>query len=410
MSELAVRVTNLGKRFRIGGKKPGRLLSESMIDVVTDPIKRIAQLGKALPDDQTLWALKDVSFDVKVHEVVGIIGRNGAGKSTLLKILSRVAEPTVGRIEIRGRSSSLLEVGTGFHPELTGRENVFLNGAILGMRKREILAKFDDIVEFSGISKFLDTPVKHYSSGMAVRLAFSVAAHLDPEILMVDEVLAVGDLEFQKRCLGKMENVVKDGRTILFVSHQMNAVRRLCQSCVWIDGGTIRMRGPTPMVVSAYESASLSRSLQEELEDESAAYTTRFLRWQFTGAQDEPNNWLVTDGPFQVRFTVRVHKSIVNGHHGLALWNDNDQLMWGFAKEGLQLKAGVHEFTYDIPALPLRPGTYRWQISLWDGANKLDDWFGVPEMIIATSPMSHPADDWTGILNLPCTFDMQELK
>src|SRR5256886_515725 len=208
--------------------------------------------------EETFWALKDVSLEVREGEVLGLIGRNGAGKTTLLKILSRITRPTEGWAEIHGRVGSLLEVGTGLHPELTGRENTFLSGAILGMSKAEIECKFDEIVGFAELEKFIDTPVKHYSSGMYVRLAFAVAAHLEPEILLVDEVLAVGDINFQKKCLGKMGDVARGGRTVVLVSHQLNQIRRLCHRVVWIDDGSVREDRPTHEVVSAYESAMLS--------------------------------------------------------------------------------------------------------------------------------------------------------
>jgi lipopolysaccharide transport system ATP-binding protein len=204
-----------------------------------NPLLKIGQEDKSSLDGETLWALRDVSFQVEQGEVLGIIGRNGAGKSTLLKILSRVTAPTSGRVKVKGRIASLLEVGTGFHPELTGRENVYLNGAILGMTREEVTRKFDEIVDFAEVEKFIDTPVKRYSSGMYVRLAFAVAAHLDPEILLVDEVLAVGDAEFQKKCLGKMGDVAKEGRTVLFVSHNMAAVQRLCTKTAWVNRGNL---------------------------------------------------------------------------------------------------------------------------------------------------------------------------
>jgi lipopolysaccharide transport system ATP-binding protein len=212
-----------------------------------------AQSSMQSSQEDVIWALNDVSFEVNEGEVLGIIGKNGAGKSTLLKILSRITEPTSGSAEFDGRLSSLLEVGTGFHPELTGRENIFLNGAILGMRKREIEVKFDEIVKFAEIEKFIDTPVKRYSSGMYVRLAFAVAAHLEPEILLVDEVLAVGDIAFQKKCMGKMGEVARGGRTVLFVSHNMGAIRNLCGSAIWLDNGRIVKKGATDEVVRDYE-------------------------------------------------------------------------------------------------------------------------------------------------------------
>ncbi|MGQ9763216.1 MAG: ABC transporter ATP-binding protein, partial [Thermogutta sp.] len=229
MSDIAIRVEKLSKKFVLGERVGIKTFRETLQDVFTAPFRRWVRgngthNAEKVDTDREIWALKDVSFEVKHGEVLGIIGPNGAGKSTLLKILSRITEPTAGYAEIRGRVGSLLEVGTGFHPELTGRENVYLNGAILGMSRVEIRQKFDDIVSFAGVEKFIDTPVKRYSSGMQVRLAFAVAAHLDPEILIVDEVLAVGDAEFQKRCLGKMDEVAHSGRTVLFVSHNMAAV------------------------------------------------------------------------------------------------------------------------------------------------------------------------------------------
>lgn len=249
-----IKVENLGKKYVIGHQKPERYLA--LRDVLTDGAKRLFNFGRrnASLDDtkEDFWALKEVSFEIKEGERLGIIGRNGAGKSTLLKVLSRITEPTVGRISIKGRVASLLEVGTGFHPELTGRENIFLNGAVLGMRRREIMRKFDEIVAFSEVERFLDTPVKRYSSGMYVRLAFAVAAHLEPEILVVDEVLAVGDLQFQQKCLGKMENVSREGRTVLFVSHNMEAIQRLCSRSVLLSGGKIVSDGPTPEVIHKY--------------------------------------------------------------------------------------------------------------------------------------------------------------
>lgn len=245
-SNAAIRVENLGKKFVIGHQLEGDLRGSFS--------RRFGRLlGSAGGSREEFWALKDISFEILRGEAVGIIGRNGAGKSTLLKILSRITHPTTGRFEINGRVSSLLEVGTGFHPELTGRENIYLNGTILGMRRAEIRQKLDAIIDFSGVEKFLDTPVKHYSSGMKVRLAFSVAAHLEPEILIVDEVLAVGDAEFQKKCLGKMDEVSKgEGRTVLFVSHNMGAVENLCSKGILLSGGKIEMIGSTQKVIQKY--------------------------------------------------------------------------------------------------------------------------------------------------------------
>ncbi len=254
----AISVENISKVYRLG-EIGGRTIQSDFarwcakLQGKPDPTLKIGQEHHARLMGEEFWALDDVSFEVKQGEVLGIIGRNGAGKSTLLKILSQVTTPTYGEINFKGRIASLLEVGTGFHPELTGRENVFLNGAILGMTKAEIRGKFDEIVAFSGIEQFIDTPVKRYSSGMYVRLAFAVAAHLEPEILIVDEVLAVGDAEFQKKCLGKMESVSgKEGRTILFVSHQTSAVTRLCKKALWMDGGRVKDYGQADLIASEY--------------------------------------------------------------------------------------------------------------------------------------------------------------
>lgn len=273
MSDIAICVENLSKQYRIGtGRAPYKTLRESLTHALASPLRRLwrrepenRRTGEPAPlpvspmprgsvsqENDTIWALKDVSFSVRHGEVLGIVGRNGAGKSTLLKILSRITKPTTGRAEIHGRVGSLLEVGTGFHPELTGRENIYLNGAILGMRKAEIDRKFDEMVAFAEVEKFIDTPVKHYSSGMYVRLAFAVAAHLDPEILLVDEVLAVGDVAFQRKCLGKMDDVARRGRTILFVSHNMEAVRKLCSRGIVLERGIAEAEGPADTVVAHY--------------------------------------------------------------------------------------------------------------------------------------------------------------
>jgi lipopolysaccharide transport system ATP-binding protein len=253
MSDVAIRVQNLTKLYRIGAKEHApRTLGQTARSLVTAPFDYLRRMSRPPTEEETLWALRDVSFEVNRGEVVGIIGRNGAGKSTLLKILSRITEPTSGRAEIHGRVASLLEVGTGFHPELTGRENIYLNGAILGMKRTEINRKFDEIVAFAEIERFLDTPVKRYSSGMYVRLAFAVAAHLEPEILVIDEVLAVGDAAFQKKCLGKMGDVAKEGRTVLFVSHNMATVQRLCPRTILVSSGSLVMDGPSAETIASY--------------------------------------------------------------------------------------------------------------------------------------------------------------
>lgn len=265
MSDIAIRVEHLSKQYRIGAHlAQHKTFRETLVDAAGAPIRWLH--GERSQTQNTFWALEDVSFDIQHGEAVGIIGRNGAGKSTILKILSRITKPTRGRVEMFGQVGSLLEVGTGFHTELTGRENVYLNGAILGMSRRDIDRKFDEIVDFSGVEKFLDTPVKYYSSGMQVRLAFSVAAYLEPEILIIDEVLAVGDAEFQKKCLGKMNEIAGKGRTVLFVSHNKDAVSRLCRRAILLDGGRLIQDGPTEEVFSQYFSSLNNRNIELTLD------------------------------------------------------------------------------------------------------------------------------------------------
>jgi lipopolysaccharide transport system ATP-binding protein len=309
MSAPAIRVENLSKQYQIGAARPRH---DSLRDHLTDWARSFFRRnghGPASDDNSsnnTIWALKDVSFQVNRGEVVGIVGRNGAGKSTLLKILSRITEPTEGFADVHGRVGSLLEVGTGFHRDLTGRENVYLNGAIIGMKKAEIDRKFDEIVEFSEIAKFIDTPVKHYSSGMYVRLAFAVAVHLDPEILIIDEVLAVGDAAFQKKCLAKMEDATKQGRTVLFVSHNIVAVTNLCSRAIWFDGGKIVEAGVSTTVVKNYV-ASTSEKFDDKLDQvwhdpESAPGNdkVRLRRINIRPESDTAERVLVVSAPFRI--------------------------------------------------------------------------------------------------------------
>jgi len=390
----------LGKEYRRGLQVDGGL-RHSLEAFLRSPIKSLRR-----KKEETFWALKDVSLEVKEGEVLGLIGRNGAGKTTLLKILSRITRPTTGWAEIHGRVGSLLEVGTGFHPELTGRENTFLSGAILGMGRAEIARKFDEIVAFAELEKFIDTAVKHYSSGMYVRLAFAVAAHLEPEILLVDEVLAVGDINFQKKCLGKMGDVARAGRTVVLVSHQLNQIRRLCHRVLWIDAASVRQDGPTHEVVSAYESAMSSGDSSDAQQDRTAVTKARFVRWEIVNVPSAQPYVLETFGPVTVKFALQVNVPVRMGHHGIALFNHDRQLMWGYATDNVQLPAGEHEFSYAFPMLPLRPGSYTWLVSLYDEAELLDSWDCVPEMVVATEPVAHKRDEWAGLLNIPSQFSI----
>lgn len=312
MSNIAISAQHLGKEYALGSgpSSPYGTLRDQIAGAFSAPFRALRRRsnGTAKAKRQTHNALQDISFDIKAGEVVGIIGRNGAGKSTLLKILSRITEPTRGRAEIYGRVCSLLEVGTGFHPELTGRENTYLNGAILGMRKAEIERKFDEIVAFAEIEKFIDTPVKFYSSGMYLRLAFAVAAHLDPEIMVIDEVLAVGDARFQKKCLNKMQDVGQEGRTVLFVSHSMPAVTRLCKRAILLDRGTIVADGPVHQVVSTYLNAGLGTSAAREwaAEDAPRGPTTRLCAVRVRDEQGEITDVIDIRQSFSVEMEFEV--------------------------------------------------------------------------------------------------------
>ncbi|MDF1499269.1 MAG: ABC transporter ATP-binding protein [Anaerolineales bacterium] len=323
MSDLAIHVEGLGKQYRIGGMPSGY---RTLRDALATGFKR---LGSAdfRRENETIWALKDVSFDLQKGQVLGIIGRNGAGKSTLLKLLSRVTEPTEGFAAIHGRVGSLLEVGTGFHPELTGRENIYLNGAILGMKRAEIESKFDEIVDFAEVRKFIDTPVKRYSSGMYLRLAFAVAAHLEPEILVVDEVLAVGDAEFQRKCLGKMSDVAHEGRTVLFVSHNMSAILRLTEETIVLEKGRVAMRGPTPEAVDYYMTSEMARSGERQWERDIAGDSNPFtpMSLRVLDQQGRISDRVFATDPITVEFEYRLSECITGLRVGLYLYTSRGE-------------------------------------------------------------------------------------
>lgn len=414
MSNIAIRVENLSKLYRIGPRERYKALRDTLTDVMYAPFRAVKSIFNGRqsavsgqPSNNYIWALKDVSFEVQCGEVVGIIGRNGAGKTTLLKILSRITEPTEGYAEVRGRVGSLLEVGTGFHPELTGRENIYLSGAILGMKKREIDRKFDEIVDFADVADFIDTPLKHFSTGMQMRLAFAVAAHLETEILLVDEVLAVGDLEFQKKCLGKMEEVSRGGRTVLFVSHQMNQIRRLCERVLWLEGGQIQQEGPTALVVSAYEATMSSGSWVHQERPNALKVKARFVRWEIVEPRSEQPNILTSLGPVKIRLILQVNEALRNCHHGINLWSSDNSILWGWAVNNLSFEVGEYELIYTLPMLPLRPGSYTIHTSIYDENGLIDVWYWVPNLIVATQPMTHPNDFWAGLLNIPCEFEVR---
>jgi lipopolysaccharide transport system ATP-binding protein len=372
MSNLAIRIENLGKQYRIGGPQaPYKTLRESLSGLATAPWRRIRSIGRSSGGDNSFWALRDISFEVQPGEVVGIIGRNGAGKSTLLKILSRITDPTEGYVELRGRVGTLLEVGTGFHPELTGRDNIYLNGAILGMKRSEIERKFDEIVAFAEVERFLDTPVKHYSSGMYLRLAFAVAAHLDPEILIVDEVLAVGDAQFQKKCLGKMEDVARQGRTVLFVSHNMTAMRNLCDEVIWLDNGKIVETGPTSEVIAHYLQTASGHATERIWLDSATApgndkVRLRAARIQLAeGMRDDAIN---VRTPFEIEIEYWNLEPDTRLNLSMVLWNEEQVAAFNTISlrepkwHGRPFPVGLFRSTCAIPANLLNDGRYRVQL------------------------------------------------
>lgn len=421
MSDIAIRVEGLSKRYRIGAKQEKyKTLRNTVTDAALSPFRRVRAMASrnghnvALnsPSEtrksksiETIWALKDISFEIKRGEVVGIIGRNGAGKSTLLKILARITEPTEGYADIRGRVGSLLEVGTGFHPELTGRENIYLNGSILGMKRLEIDQRFDEIVAFAEVEKFVDTPVKHFSTGMYLRLAFSVAAHLDPEILLVDEVLAVGDAAFQKKCLGAMQDVAREGRTVLFVSHNMGAVRTLCSNGILLAEGGISQCGEIGTTIESYY-----RSIGA-LQNGSDTGTGLLGGSQFCFGRisigDGQGNTIQQSQEFLISTTLRLTEvasgfslyCILEDMHGKPVFHLREESPALGIKEIL---ARDYAITINLPALWLNPGLYSiyFKVLLWGeyaSARRVSDKF--PLDVVGTNSLTdsvlHPQATWS---------------
>jgi lipopolysaccharide transport system ATP-binding protein len=401
MKKVAIAIDGISKRYRIGRRERYLALRDVLANAVKAPLRLMRGRSRNGDDEADhIWALKDIQLEIRQGEILGMVGRNGAGKTTLLKVLTRITKPTSGRARIWGRVGSLLEVGTGFHPELTGRDNIFMSGSILGMKKEEIKRRFDEIVEFSGIEKFLDTPAKHYSSGMYTRLGFAVAAHLETEVLLVDEVLAVGDLEFQKKCLGKMKEVSSGGRTVILVSHQMNQIRRLCDKVLWMESGQVRKCGPTAEVVGAYEAAFGSGETVRQGGSGDKKVKARFLSWEIVEPRAELPNLLTTLGPFTVRFRAEINQPVRLGVHGVEINDAAGQLVWGNAAYNLTLHPGIHEFEHRIEGLPLKPGPYSWRVTLFDEFERIDMWDCLPELMIGTKPQGHPRDEWAGFLNV----------
>lgn len=387
-NNIAISVHNLSKCYRIGTREKTReSIGSSIINFLKSPLDNYRKY-KSLYDfsdaetnttNDILWALRDVSFDVKKGEVLGIIGKNGAGKSTLLKILSRITDPTTGKALVRGRMSSLLEVGTGFHQELTGRENIYLNGAILGMTKKEINKKLDDIIDFSGIHKYVDTPVKRYSSGMRMRLAFSVAAHLDPEILVIDEVLPVGDSEFQKKCLGKMQDISGEGRTVLFVSHNMGAILDLCKNAIILEKGKMKAAGKTADIVDMYLESQFSEAEQGNLlkaDNRKGDGRLRFRSLKILKEDGAETKTPISGRPLKARIEYECTEDIQNLNFELSIFNQMGAPAAHCSMESLgkrfNLKKGIGHVTCRIERLPLPLGNYKISLAATDNKGILD--------------------------------------
>ena len=386
-----ISVNKLGKRYRVGKQDQADTLSQNIINLFLSPVKNFRQISNLTSfkkEEDIFWALKDISFEVGHGDVLGIIGHNGAGKSTLLKLLSRITDPSEGEVRIKGRVSSLLEVGTGFHPELSGRDNIYMNGTILGMSKAEVKRKFDEIVEFSGVSKHIDTPVKFYSSGMKVRLGFSVAAHLEPDILIIDEVLAVGDLRFQRKCLGKIDDVSKEGRTILFVSHNMAAVQSLCNRGLVLQEGRIVSMGTIENAVADYIQYSEKKAESNLLFERADRKNGKFVRFKslelFDTETNLKTNFIISGRTIKLEGIIHNNTDsiIKDANIGLAFFNSMDYFLFACGSKAIgkefTLKPGDNHFSCEIPRFPISSGRL-YVTAHCDAGNKVQD--NVPKAI-----------------------------
>lgn len=415
MSDTVISVENVAKSYRLGVIGTGTFFGDlnrwwAKKLGKPDPYAKIGEKDYGNRQGETILALRDINFSVRQGEALGIIGRNGAGKSTLLKVFSQVTAPTSGVVKIKGRIASLLEVGTGFHPELTGRENIYLNGAILGMSRAEVNRKLEEIVDFSGVEQFIDTPVKRYSSGMYVRLAFSVAAHLEPDILVVDEVLAVGDIEFQNKCLGRMGEVAQGGRTVVFVSHNMGAISRFCSRVILLQKGEVFMDGSTQNVIDAYHENLQNKSKMVD-GDRVVNSPMGFTRWSV--GEDSGGMLFQTQSlkPLTLSFRLAVTELIKQAHFGLAIYSTDGQLIWAMKshdvyKEYLDFDRGSYEIKFKIPSLPLKEGHYMLKVSANTRLKQYDVWDVEPVIDVISKTESILPGRWQGIVNMPCEIDI----
>ncbi|MFA7192124.1 MAG: ABC transporter ATP-binding protein [Candidatus Paceibacterota bacterium] len=405
--EPIITAKNIGKRYNINHQQGGYVaLRDVITNAVKSPLKFLKSKVKQVTGIDTkeeFWALRDVNFEINKGEVVGIIGHNGAGKSTLLKILSQITPPTTGEIKINGRVGSLLEVGTGFHPELTGRENIFLNGAILGMKKSEIVKKFDEIIKFADIEKFLDTPVKYYSSGMYVRLAFSVAAHMETDILIIDEVLAVGDSEFQKKCLGKMEDITQnEGRTILFVSHNIQTVKELCTKCILMEDGKVKEIGPTDRIVNLYQNKKNNTVINNR---SFAGPLSKILEFTKININNSDTTEIESDKKIELAITGISKEDIDNLQITISIYKDDIRLFTLFDTENPEdMKSGEFKSVYTIEPNILREGVY--SIALGGHTSNSGKWMyglNIYDFRVVPKFSNINNKEAVGIINIPHT-------
>jgi lipopolysaccharide transport system ATP-binding protein len=407
-----ISVENLSKSYRLGTISRTTFY-EDLTRWLRPPRRKSSQLtNRDYPNfGESIWALRDVSFEVQNGDTLGIIGRNGAGKSTLLKILSKVTAPTSGEARLKGRVASLLEVGTGFHPELTGRENVQLNGELLGMSRSEVASKFDEIVSFAEIEKFMDTPVKRYSSGMYVRLAFAIAAHLEPEILIVDEVLAVGDAAFQRKCLGKMSDDTKQGRTVLFVSHNMAAVQRLCNRAILLEDGRIASDGDVTSVIDKYYETDIQKIDGEQTEGDTDK-PVLFRACHINDSRFGDSAYVFSGDQCALRLELVVRQDVKAATFGIAIWTTDGILVWAsrsIDNGGLPavLTKGLYEVEFLIEKLVVKPGSYNATISVNDVTKgTLAEWVARPKLQILPRNETGLPPEWQGILNVPGRFKL----
>lgn len=409
---LALKAENISKQYRLGQVGTGTMSHDlnrfwHQIRGKENPYLKIGEVNDRASkgDSEYVWSLKDINFEVEQGDAVGIIGRNGAGKSTLLKLLSKVTKPTTGKIYTNGRIASLLEVGTGFHPEMTGRENIYLNGAILGMTRKEINRKFDEIVDFSGVERYIDTPVKRYSSGMYVRLAFAVAAHLESEILIVDEVLAVGDADFQKKCLGKMGDVSKgEGRTVLFVSHNMASIKSLCTTGILLENGYLKKTGSVSSVIDSYFIGETIETdgTRSNIPEKSKGY---FTKWEIV---DDKNFSIYSDKNEKFQFTFKANEKIENCEIGLVIRSNEGTIIFGcnnrdYGGNYFNIDKGIHNFVFEFN-LPIIDGKYEIDIVLVSNNTVIDQWISETNLIVKNKFESVLGEKWRGLLNQSSKF------